>query len=130
MSASLLGETSGIRIEVKAESLDIDPDLAVPFGLLVNELATNAIKHAFPGKERGDVVLGVGKVGDQIELMSADDGVGMKEQGFRENPGETGSDYVAIFVRQLGGTTHRVWIGGNGNGRKNTPSPTSSTSRR
>ena len=47
MSASLLGNTSGIDIEVKAEPLEIDPDRAVPFGLLVNELATNAIKHAF-----------------------------------------------------------------------------------
>jgi PAS domain S-box-containing protein len=46
MSASLLGDTSGIKIEVKAEALYIDADRAVPFGLLVNELATNAIKHA------------------------------------------------------------------------------------
>ena len=38
MSASLLGNTSGIIIEVKAEPLEIDPDRAVPFGLLVNEL--------------------------------------------------------------------------------------------
>ena len=48
MSASLIGNMSGIKIEVKAEPLEIDPDRAVPFGLLVNELATNAIKHAFP----------------------------------------------------------------------------------
>src|SRR6185503_12324710 len=43
MSATLLGKTSGISIEVKADALQIDPDRAVPFGLLVNELATNAI---------------------------------------------------------------------------------------
>ena len=49
MSASLLGERSGIVIQVEAEALDIDPDRAVPFGLIVNELGTNAIKHAFPG---------------------------------------------------------------------------------
>ena len=48
MSASLLGNMSGIEIEVKAEPLEIDPNRAVPFGLLVNELTTNAIKHAFP----------------------------------------------------------------------------------
>src|SRR6202142_3322161 len=48
MSSSLLGNTSGIKIEVKAEPLEIDPNRAVPFGLLVNELTTNAIKHAFP----------------------------------------------------------------------------------
>jgi two-component sensor histidine kinase len=44
MSESLLDSTSGIKIEVKAEALEIDPVRAVPFGLLVNELATNAIK--------------------------------------------------------------------------------------
>src|SRR4029077_4541197 len=73
MSASLLGNTSGIKIEVKADALDIDPDRAVPFGLLVNELATNAIKHAFPDGT-GRVVLSVEQAGDQIELTVADDG--------------------------------------------------------
>src|SRR4051794_21686437 len=73
MSASLLGNASGIKIEVKAEALDIDPDRAVPFGLLVNELATNAIKHAFPGGT-GRVVLSVEQVDDQIELTVADNG--------------------------------------------------------
>jgi len=103
MSASLLGSTSRITIEVKAEALDIDSDRAVPFGLLVNELATNAIKHAFPGGT-GRVVLSVEKIGDQIELTVADDGVGMKDKDAAKLPEKRGSDYVAIFVRQLGGT--------------------------
>ena len=100
---SLLGNTSGITIEVKAEALDIDSDRAVPFGLLVNELGTNAIKHAFPGGT-GRVVLSVEQVGDQIELTVADDGVGMKDKGSAKIPEKRGADYVAIFVRQLGGT--------------------------
>jgi two-component sensor histidine kinase len=103
MSASLLGNTSGIEIEVKAEALDLDPDLAVPFGLLVNELATNAIKHAFPGGT-GRIVLSVERVGDQIELAVADDGVGMKAKDPAKIPEKRGADYVAIFVRQLRGT--------------------------
>jgi two-component sensor histidine kinase len=103
MSASLLGNTSGIKIEVEAEALDLDPDLAVPFGLLVNELATNAIKHAFPGGT-GRIVLSVERVGDQIELAVADDGIGMKEKHPAKIPEKSGADYVAIFVRQLGGT--------------------------
>ena len=102
MSASLLGHTSGIEIEVKAEALDIDADRAVPFGLLVNELGTNAIKHAFPGGT-GRVVLSVEQVGDQIELTVADDGVGMNNKESAKLSEKRGSDYVAIFVRQLGG---------------------------
>jgi two-component sensor histidine kinase len=103
MSASLIGNMSGIKIEVKAEALEIDPDRAVPFGLLVNELATNAIKHAFPDGT-GHLMLSVERVGDQIELIVADDGVGMKDEGVAKVPEKRGSDYVAIFVRQLGGT--------------------------
>jgi PAS domain S-box-containing protein len=103
MSASLLGNMSGIEIEVKGEPLEIDPDRAVPFGLLVNELATNAIKHAFP-HGTGHLMLCVEQVGDQIELVVADDGVGMKNKDSAKSPEKRGSDYVAIFVRQLGGT--------------------------
>lgn len=97
-----LGTGSGIEITVKAEALEIDPDRAVPFGLLVNELATNAIKHAFPAG-KGEVTLSVERIGDEIELTVADDGVGMTDKAVAKLPEKRGSDYVAIFVRQLHG---------------------------
>ena len=103
MSESLLSGTSAIKIEVKAEALEIDPERAVPFGLLVNELGTNAIKHAFPHRA-GRVLLGVERIGDQIELTVADDGVGIERKDVAAYSEKHGSDYVAIFVRQLGGT--------------------------
>jgi two-component sensor histidine kinase len=102
MSESLLGSTSGIKIEVKAEALEIDPVRAVPFGLLVNELTTNAIKHAFP-HGTGHILLSAERVGDEIELTVADDGVGMKDKCLARISEKHGSDYVAIFVRQIGG---------------------------
>jgi two-component sensor histidine kinase len=103
MSDSLLGSTSGIQIEVKAEALEIDPLRAVPFGLLVNELSTNAIKHAFPSGT-GRILLSIKSDGDEIELTVADDGAGMKEKYLARNSEKHGSDYMAIFVRQIGGT--------------------------
>ena len=103
ISASLLGRQSGIKITVKAEPMEIDPDRAVPFGLLVNELATNAIKHAFPDG-KGHVVLSVERIGGDIELSVSDDGIGIKNKVAEKVPEKRGSDYVAIFVRQLGGT--------------------------
>jgi two-component sensor histidine kinase len=113
MSASLIGNRSGIEIEVNAEPLEIDPDRAVPFGLLVNELATNAIKHAFP-HGTGHIMLSVEKVGDQIELIVADDGVGMKNKDSAKVSEKRGSEYVAIFVRQLGGAIAPSESEGNG----------------
>jgi two-component sensor histidine kinase len=103
MSESLLKSTSGIKIEVKAGALEIDAVRAVPFGLLVNELGTNAIKHAFP-HGTGRILLGAERVDNQIELTVTDDGVGMKDEYSSQISEKHGSDYVAIFVRQIGGT--------------------------
>jgi two-component sensor histidine kinase len=103
ISASLLGKTSGIKIEVEAEALDIDSDRALPFGLLVNELVTNAIKHAFPDG-MGRIVLSLKQTLGQIELTVADDGVGVKdEKSAQTTKKKHGADYVDVFVRQLGG---------------------------
>jgi two-component sensor histidine kinase len=113
MSESLLGSTSGIKIDVEAEALDIDPVRAVPLGLLVNELATNAIKHAFPDGT-GRILLSAERVGDEIELTVADDGVGIKDTYPARNPEKHGSDYVAIFVRQIGGTIAASTAEGSG----------------
>lgn len=103
VSASLLRKRSLITIEVEAEPLEIDPERAVPFGLLVNELATNSIKHAFP-EGAGRVELSLRQVGDEIELTVSDDGVGMKNSDAANVSGKRGGDYVAIFVRQIGGS--------------------------
>jgi two-component sensor histidine kinase len=103
MAESLLDTRSGVEIEVEAEALAIDPARAVPFGLLVNELATNAVKHAFPDG-KGRVLLSLAQAGDAIELIVADNGIGMKEKYSTQISERHGSNYVAIFVRQIGGT--------------------------
>jgi len=113
MSESLLGTASKIEIKVKAEPVGIDPDRAVPFGLMVNELTTNAIKHAFPGGT-GSIILSVRQIGDKIQLQVADDGVGMKDKNSTKTIGRHGSNYVAIFVRQLGGTLALIDSEGSG----------------
>jgi len=50
------------------------------------------------------VTLSVERIGDEIELTVADDGVGMTDKVVAKLPEKRGSDYVAIFVRQLHGT--------------------------
>ena len=102
VSVSLLDKTSRITIDVESTPLAIDSERAVPFGLLVNELVTNAIKHAFP-QGAGRVMLSARQVADDIELVVADDGIGMQEKNAVKAPETRGGDYVAIFVRQLGG---------------------------
>lgn len=113
MTASLLGGASNIEFVVQAEALSIDPDRAVPFGLMVNELGTNAVKHAFPAGI-GRVTIVAKRVDDSMELTVADNGVGMPSQKPAVAVRRHGSDYVAIFVRQLSGTMAVSAVEGKG----------------
>ena len=113
MSATLLGSESGIAIDVDAEPIDIDPNRAVPLGLLINELATNAIKHAFPGG-RGRVVLSLKQDGVDIVLTVTDNGIGIRDQDAAKLPERRGFNYVTIFARQLGGTIIPQPVGDKG----------------
>ncbi len=103
LRASLLGDGAKIDIRVEAEPLQINAEHAVTLGLIVNELATNAVKYAFPGGA-GRIVLGFGHRDGEVALSVADDGVGLAANA-ADGPGSgLGSRFVDAFVRQLGGT--------------------------
>ncbi|MEM6700892.1 MAG: sensor histidine kinase [Bacteroidota bacterium] len=48
-----------VEIEYDMPKLELDVDTAVPIGLIVNELLTNALKYAFPDGEKGKIYLGL-----------------------------------------------------------------------
>lgn len=98
--ASLLGQHSRIEIVIDAEPLEIVADHAVPLGLIVNELATNALKYAFP-KGEGRITLGFRRRDGEITLTVADDGVGISQAGAGTG---MGARFIDAFARQLGGT--------------------------
>ncbi|MCB2100119.1 MAG: sensor histidine kinase [Rhodobacterales bacterium] len=77
----------------------VDPDMAVPLGLLVTEVVTNSLKHAFPGGRRGVV---------ELELTAAPEGgsvLVIRDDGVGQEPEATGfgSQLIGAFARQLGG---------------------------
>ena len=97
--SSLPGDDTSIRVTVDAEPLSLQSDLAVPVGLIVNELATNAIKYAFPDGN-GEITLGFRHRDGEIVLSVSDDGVGLDSDG----TAGLGSRFIAAFVQQIGGT--------------------------
>jgi len=67
-----------IRLRLDLDDLHLNIDLAVPCGLIVNELASNALKHAFPDGREGELRIGLHRrEGGMVELVVADDGIGM-----------------------------------------------------
>lgn len=100
LRSSLLGKQSKIEIVVAAEPLAILADHAVPLGLMVNELATNAIKYAFPEGE-GRVTLGFRRRDGEVTLTVEDNGIGMNAAG---GDAGMGSRFLDAFALQVGGT--------------------------
>ena len=75
------GADSGrIRLEIDAEAVALDIERAIPCGLIVNELLTNAIKHAFPGNRKGVLRVAIRNIPDnEVEILVSDDGIGIPE---------------------------------------------------
>ncbi len=83
--AQLVLESFGAAAEQVSVAFCLEPislliDLAIPCGLIVNELLTNAIKYAFNGRERGKITIRLCRnPSNEIELGVADDGVGLPQ---------------------------------------------------
>lgn len=74
--------TSSVNIgySIDADNIHFDIDTAIPCGLIVGELVSNCLKHAFTGRKEGHVWISVGHFDSRtIRLSVADNGIGMKE---------------------------------------------------
>jgi two-component sensor histidine kinase len=91
-----------IRLEVRAdEHVLVSPDTAIPLGIILTELITNAVKYAYPTPRAGTILVSVGKPSSSlIEVSIRDDGVGMSE--VRE--GSLGFGLVRSLVQQIRGS--------------------------
>ena len=79
-------------------------DKAIPCGLILNELITNALKHAFPGDRRGVVRVELRKEGaGDVLLAVGDDGVGVPPNFEPSRSPALGLQLVATLVKQLDG---------------------------
>src|SRR5205807_8773463 len=65
-----------VRYRVELDEIVFGVDLAVPCGLIINELVANALKHAFPGDRRGEICVRMSLEQDRYWLSVEDDGVG------------------------------------------------------
>jgi PAS domain S-box-containing protein len=105
LCAALKSSTEGddrIRLESKVEEgILVDPDTAVPLGIVLTELITNAVKYAFPAPRSGTILAQAHRSRPGwVDLIIQDDGVGMSNQ--RE--GSLGYGLVQSLVQQIKGT--------------------------
>jgi two-component sensor histidine kinase len=99
LCASIEQQADGIAVDLDADEVELAIDRAVPLGLILNEAATNSIKHAF-GNEGGriNIILKGGIGYGEAQLTVSDNGRGIKPNSA---PG-TGLRLIASLARQIG----------------------------
>jgi PAS domain S-box-containing protein len=99
-----------IELQVEIEPVSLAVDKAIPCGLILNELITNTLKHAFPDERSGKVRVELRAVDEQrtLLLIVQDDGVGMPAAFDITKSVSLGMRLVTTLVEQLDGTLEIV----------------------
>lgn len=92
----------GLRLELPATPIHLELDRTVPCALLVNELVSNAFKHAFPDGRCGEIVVALNlSDATHVELSVSDDGIGLPPEFDLDQVKSLGLQLVPLFADQL-----------------------------
>ena len=95
-------DSGRITCRIDVQDIVLPVDQAIPCGLMVNELVTNAFKHAFPDNRTGRISVSIAeRSADRIELVVKDDGIGIPEGVDFSRGGGFGLALVAMLSDQL-----------------------------
>ena len=93
-----------ISFTTEVEEIGLHIDVAVPLGLILSELVSNSLKHAFPGERKGKVLIGLRSNPAGILIEVADNGIGLPRWGAGKNDGTLGLTLVEALCSQISGT--------------------------
>lgn len=92
-----------IKLNIDAPDTILDIDTAIPCGLIVNELVTNSLKHAFPDGAQGEISIRMHQNAEGYNLIVADNGIGIPEEKDINKNTTLGLMLVKSLVDQLDG---------------------------
>ncbi len=94
-----------IKLNAKVTDVFLDINKAIPCGLIINELVSNSLKHAFPQDKKGNIRIQLNRGNNgYVRLVVSDDGIGFSENVDFQHPDSLGLQLVNDLVDQLGGT--------------------------
>ena len=93
-----------IKPTVKVENVLLNIDIAVPCGLIINELVSNSLKHAFMQGQKGKISIKFNHDGENYVLTVADNGIGFPENIDFKNTKTLGLQLINTLVKQLSGS--------------------------
>lgn len=100
-----------VSLDIQTDDIVLDLDSAIPCGLIINELVSNALKHAFPPENTraGHIRIGFHSLDhDQLALSVSDDGAGLPYDLVLDQPPSLGLRLVTMLTRQLGGKIEMI----------------------
>ncbi|MBS3819439.1 MEDS domain-containing protein [bacterium] len=97
------GKMGKVTIRKDIKNVFIDINKAVPLGLIVNELVSNSLKHAFPDEREGEIRIKFHKKDSGYELQISDNGVGLPEDLDLRKATSMGMQLVSSLVDQIEG---------------------------
>jgi PAS domain S-box-containing protein len=97
-------QSTTVELIPEIEDVSIQIDQAIPCGLMVNELVSNALKYAFKGRKKGKLYLSLKESADKVFIRIADDGVGLPPSFQHEKTDSLGIQLVYTLIEQLDGT--------------------------
>jgi PAS domain S-box-containing protein len=101
-SLSVNPEQIRLRLEISSPALPLDT--ATPLGLMVNELITNSLKHAFPNGRPGEIVIGLKRdEAGNLVLSYGDDGIGLPSDFVIDRSPGLGMQLIALLAGQVNG---------------------------
>jgi PAS domain S-box-containing protein len=92
-----------VKIDKRIDDIVLGVKALAPLGIIVNELITNAMKHAFAGRESGSINVSASAKDGRVTLIVEDDGGGIPESVDIENSSGFGLQLVSILTAQLDG---------------------------
>jgi two-component sensor histidine kinase len=105
LSLAYARPTETVDVKVAVEDVSLDPEEAIPCGLILNELVSNALKYAFVETGRGKVGVELRSEGDGLlALIVRDNGAGLPAEVHLHAPGSLGLRLVRMLTEQLQGT--------------------------
>lgn len=103
ISRSYQTQAENVRMRVNIGDIALGVDTAVPCGLIINELISNSLKHAFPSGRGGEILIDLTAVGGGYKLTLSDDGIGLPKDLDIERAKSLGLKLVRTLTEQLRG---------------------------
>jgi two-component sensor histidine kinase len=93
-----------VELQLQADEFPLSLDLAIPFGLLANELVSNCLKHGFPDGRQGKIRVSTQSIPGAMRFIVHDDGIGLPEHFNPAESSSMGLKLAASLAHQLGGS--------------------------